>query len=91
MSMGTLSYLKITLQDYSGFDKGFGGKVQGAKLGRRVKPRVPSLLPYWEQDRVSCISVLFSPPFKQGICLPHLVQHMPCKISVNAIEETHRR
>ena len=41
------------------------------------------------QDRVPPISVLLSSPFKQGICLPRLVQHMSCKISVNAPEETH--
>ena len=45
MSMGTLSYLKITLQDYSGFDKGFGGKVQGAKLGSWGVVLKPLMLP----------------------------------------------
>lgn len=46
MSMGTLSHLKITLQDYSGFDEGnAGGKAQGVKLGRWRVVLKPLMLP----------------------------------------------
>ena len=67
------------------------GKMRQHWKAVSVKPRVPSLLPYWQQDRVPSVSALFSSPFKQGVSLPRLVQHMPCKISVNGTLETHKR
>ena len=53
-----------------------------------VKPRALSLLYCWEQDRVPSILVLSPSLFKQGVCLPHLVQHMSCKTTVNRTKET---